>query len=361
MKELLGKLFAALPAYTRQAVSLLSGPKAFIARQDLDSPEALQEAFTFLAISFALAYIAEIPFLPETQNKELMFGVLAIQSALAFLLIAGLAVFSWKAVGAKAVWTRFVATSCYFCGISTLLFLAVYLLASGMFASIDPTGYKQMLSGAADPADYAGSGGAKAFLAIVSVGFLFVYFWIYLVWGAYRELTQVSKFRSGIAFTIFVTLSPVAFFVQALMARTALPARDRPQFPAELAGTWQTPVKPDGTNYRSAGVRSYMFLPSGLYAAGDMKISKDDNPSHPCLKITTNNATGNASVQGSTLTLAPRKHTETREDSCSGTKSEIPMSLDKEIYTWQIHQRPTGWELCLNGRFGETCLTPKKQ
>jgi hypothetical protein len=78
MKELIEKLIAAIPTYARQMIELLRDPREFIEKIDLDSDDALKEALTFLAISFALVFIAEIPLLPQKQNKEILFGVSAV-------------------------------------------------------------------------------------------------------------------------------------------------------------------------------------------------------------------------------------------------------------------------------------------
>jgi hypothetical protein len=56
-------------------IELLRNPREFIEKIDLDSDDALKEALMFLAISFALVFIAEIPLLPQKQSTEILFGV----------------------------------------------------------------------------------------------------------------------------------------------------------------------------------------------------------------------------------------------------------------------------------------------
>jgi hypothetical protein len=83
MKELTEKLIAAIPHYVRQMIELLRNPREFIEKIDLDS-DALREALMFLAISFALVFIAGIRLLPQEQNKEIRFGVSAVLTAVSF-------------------------------------------------------------------------------------------------------------------------------------------------------------------------------------------------------------------------------------------------------------------------------------
>jgi len=84
MKELIEKLIAAIPQYIRQMIELLRNPREFIGRIDLDSDDALKEALMFLAISFALVFIAEIPLLPQKQCTEILFGVSGVLAAVSY-------------------------------------------------------------------------------------------------------------------------------------------------------------------------------------------------------------------------------------------------------------------------------------
>lgn len=111
--------------------ALLLGPKTALLQHDLESDRSLQRAMTFLAISFAIAFIAQIPFLPDGHSIELTFGILAIQSALAFALNVVLAIVVWKIVGGKLLWKKVVVVTCYFSGVSTILFLSVFFGCRG--------------------------------------------------------------------------------------------------------------------------------------------------------------------------------------------------------------------------------------
>lgn len=359
MKDLIAQMLAALPAYAKQLIELLSAPKAFVAKKELASPTAIKKALTFLAISFGLAYIAQIPFLPETQNKELMFGVLAIGSAFGFILNIAVLAFSWKIVGGKLGWKKYVVATCYFSSVSTLLFLGVSLLAGGIFNILDPVLYKQVLAGfVVDPDDW--SIGYKASLIILGIGFLAVYAWILGIWGAYRKLNHLSRLRSGIAFTVFVMLSPLVFLVETFMgSSTFLQHYAYEPLPAELVGSWETMRQTNFDGVLLTERVGYKFVPERIYFSSDWKLSANGR----CIKTTQYGAWGRVTVQGSTLILTSKQRTEIIDDKCSGKRSERPMEPRKtvEVYQYQIHKNVKSWELCLNGRFGEICLTPNKQ
>ena len=99
MKELIEKLNATIPAYLRQMIELLRNPRTFIEKIDLGSDDALKEVLMFLAISFALVFIAEIAPLPQKtgqRNPVRSFGGLA---AVPFTVSVLLLLVSWKIVG----------------------------------------------------------------------------------------------------------------------------------------------------------------------------------------------------------------------------------------------------------------------
>jgi hypothetical protein len=92
----------------------------------------------------------------------------------------------WRIVGGKLNFKTFFIVTCYFSGISTLLFAVFALLAGGLLKQMDPDNASQLLSGAA-PAGPP-SAGLTAYSLLRGVGFIAVYVWIAVGWGAYRKL-----------------------------------------------------------------------------------------------------------------------------------------------------------------------------
>ena len=357
MKDLIAKMLAALPAYARQLIELLSAPKNFVKNKNLDSPTAITQALTFFAISFALAAIAQIPFLPQVHDKEVIIGVLAIVSGFGLALNVAILALSWKIVGGKLAWKKYLVSSCYVGSVSSLLFLGVFLLAAGIFSSLDPVLYKQVSAGVVvDLDDWSAS--YKAYLIILGVGFLAVYIWILGVWGAYRKLNQLSRWRSVVAFAIFFVLSLPTLLIQMFMGGSLFsfqPAQE--PLPAELVGTWERIHETSSDGVFSSEAIVYRFLPEGAYLQLQLKSSMNGQ----CLKTTQHGASGRVTIKGTTLSLTSKSRNETIDEGCSGKRSESPWEEYKtvEVYQYQIHKSAKGWELCLNGRFGEVCLTPK--
>jgi hypothetical protein len=362
VKDLVDKLLAALPLYGRQMVALLLGPKTAILNQDLESESALQQAMTFLAVSFGIAYIAQIPFLPSGQNAELIFGVLAVQSALAFSFNIVMLILAWKIVGGKLAWRKVIAATCYFSGVSTILFTAFYLIAAGAFKTLDPEGYQQFMSGVVtDPGDLLKSGGLQAFVVLFGVAFLATYAWIFSVWGAYRQLMQLSKLRSGIALLLFTAFSPLLLLVQVLMAATIALSRP-PPVPHDLIGQWQIIGRTQANGIASADILMFTFaappykiLPAGNYAMSEARGSTNGK----CMVTDQRAEYGLIVVKGSTMVLTPTKRTDSAKNECTGKSWEVPTNLGKAEYQYKINPGPTGWTLCLSNRFGQICLTPK--
>ncbi|WP_433967450.1 hypothetical protein [Tunturiibacter gelidiferens] len=126
---------------------------------------------------------------------------------------------------------------------------------------LDGVGYQQVMSGnAADAAGLMASGGFKIFIIFLGLGFVATYVWIFCVWGAYRELMQVSKGRSTVALILFVLFSPVLFLVQ--MAMSALVAQSGgPAMPDDLLGEWQLVQQSDSGGVHSVRSVLYTFAP----------------------------------------------------------------------------------------------------
>lgn len=366
MKDLIDKLLEALPAYARQMIALLLGPKAAILQQDLESDTAVQQALTFLAISFGIAYIAQIPLLPGNQNKELQFGILAIQSALAFALGVASLIFAWRIVGGRVTGKKVIAATCYFSGVSTIIFLGFYLVAAGTFKLLDPAGFEQMISGTiTDPSNPLENTAFRVYVALVCCGFAIMYLWMFFLWGAYRELMQVSRLRSAIAFCIYAALSPFLLLVQSLMAVVMISVdQTAPPVPDELVGVWETNRQSNANGIHSFENLAYEFsapefkmVGRGSYFMIDLRSLTNGK----CIIRMGQTESGSVLVKGSTIELAPYQRIRLTDNGCTGAKSETPLDRSKSEYQYKITRQPSGWRLCLENRFGQTCLTPKGQ
>ena len=343
----------------------MCGPRKAILQQDLESDSALQQALTFIAVTFGIAFIAQIPILPAGQSTEKTFAIVAVVSALGFGLNVFLVILSWRIVGGKLTFKKVLIVTCYFSGVSTILFMTVSLIAMGAFKFIDPLLYQQMMSGSLDdPSGAFNSLGYKVFLVLSGVAMIAVYGWILWIWDAYRQLMQVDKRRSGIAFLLFTALSPLLILVQLLMYDTTLPPRTSPPLPDELMGEWQSTGPTDAIGVAGNGnVRIHLFapqlrmIPNGEYKKDEFERHSANNPN--CSVAVLRTELGWATVHGSLLVLSPFYGGETTADDCSGTRSHSSTKPAKAEYQYQIIQGPSGWQLHLSNRMGGVNFAPK--
>ena len=355
MKELIDKLLAEIPAYARRFVDLITAPKRYVAHTDQNSETALQDAFTFLAVTFGLSYLVQLPLIAQSQNKQVLFGVSAVLTAMGFMLSVLALALSWKLVGGRVALRNIVIYSCYFGSISTVISLACTLVGVAIFKGFDPALASQVFGGeATDAVDLLKSAGYLWFLTLLGIGLLLVFVWLFSVWGAYRELTGVSKLRSGIAYVIFVVLGLVSWLLQILMAGSMASAT-KAVFPASLVGEWETHSSSQSNGNDLGEIVNYHFDTTGNYYIVATKGTNNGR----CLNFVADNSYGHATVEGSSLTLHVQQHKQIVEDGCSGGKSETPRALENQVYQFSLQQRPEGQRLCLSGRFGEICLAPK--
>ena len=360
MKEMIEKLLAVFPTYVRQLIGVLSGPKKYIASLDCDAPGALQDALIFIAVSGGIGSVVNVPLLPEKQNREEFFGLLAVIFALDLLLTIAITVLSWKIVGGKFNLKKLTITVCYFSGVSALLASVPVWIALGSASLLDPIHYRQfrlMMNGSSllDPIEMVKSPAYLVLAGVISLVFLGGYAWNFLVWGAYRKMARLSKVRSGIAFGIFVVLSLFLATADVLMTSSITGIHKNP-LPKELLGEWQAQSESDSNGAHTVHSISYGFFSDDTYyVVDDLRTTTG-----PCIANIIVHGHGIVSVDGSSLQLISTTHTRDTRDSCSGKKSTAKLDRVSEVYQYRIHEQPTGWQLCLSNRFGESCYAPQK-
>jgi len=357
MKALIEKLIAAIPLFVRQLIDLLRAPREFVEKIDLDSDDALKDALVFLAISFALVFIAEIPLLPQKQSKEILFGVSAVLAAISFAVSVVLLLVSWKIVGGELTFKKFITVTSYFTGVSSLLLLIFTLLGFGIFNGIDPENAQLLRNdGYADPVDLMKSAGYRVLWVLIGLGFMVTFLWAFRIWRTYRELNRASRTRSTIAFVIFLLLSPVPIALQFGMA-ASLSGATPPTFPAELVGRWELTRNSRSDEVAVHSAMTFNFDPRGYY----VNLISQGTTNGKCYRMISESSYGHATVSGSNMTLHVEKHTETTDDTCNNKKSEFAKDPLNEVYQYAIRRSPEGQQLCLTGKMGEACLSAKQQ
>src|SRR5215470_3178417 len=217
MKDLLEKILSYLPGYILDLARILSGPKKFVAERNKGDEGDLVKAFTFLGVSLSIFFILQGGFIAAQKflTNAIMDGILYLLFIAIFSAIIQLC---WKIVGGKAEYQRFLITSSYYVGVLSIGFALGSLFFIGILRMFFPDAYTWFvkfiaapsLRDAYNPDPSVSIGILLAFMAFLAVIFL-TFVWALIGWGAYRELNQLSRFRSCAALFLTVLFSmPVA-------------------------------------------------------------------------------------------------------------------------------------------------------
>lgn len=231
MNDLIKLVFAQIPKYISNFASLLSHPKRFIRTKSKLSDQSLTEALTFLGVSFVLCLVLKTPLIPESLNPWRYIGTRGLSDLIALIFYATALTFSWRLVGGRAPFLKFLIAFCYYSAVIDVLMNVARLLAYGIVKVWDPElynvlvgayrnmrlGYSGMDAYMAQALREAQSGSFGKFLLVVVFeltllgGFLVAFAWVIAGWGAFREFTGLSKKRSFLAGVIFSLLGAVVF------------------------------------------------------------------------------------------------------------------------------------------------------
>jgi hypothetical protein len=222
MKDLLEKLIGLIPAYFDDLLPLVTGPKHFIAGRLSSDESPMHKALVFLAVSFLISGVLTIPL--SRGDPLLELGVDGVFVLICVMSYGGILYLAWRIAGGRAEIQIFLTIHFYYAGILKLLEASLYLCTMGTIRATDPALYKEIY-------DAAYGGNAAAFfinnserllanpgyqlsLWVQAVGYGAILIWIFVGWGAYREINRLSRVRSTMAgLLFFVFCFPVAAFV----------------------------------------------------------------------------------------------------------------------------------------------------
>ncbi len=212
MKDLYEKLIGLIPTYLDNFFGLISGPKHFVAESAFAKEPAMEKALVFFAVSFVMSWILSIPL--NRNDPFLELGSDAI-FALIYVLAYGVALYAaWSIVGGRSGFRKLMTIYFYYTAILKLIFSLVFLSMMGAMRMVDPTLYRDIFD-----AVYSGNlakfllnneelllknTGYQLSVIVLFIGFSVMLAWIFIGWGAYRELNQLSRLRSTLAGLLFI-------------------------------------------------------------------------------------------------------------------------------------------------------------
>jgi len=122
---------------------VVSGPKRFLAERLARHGDTSNESLRFLAISFALMFVMQLPLARGNPLAELVEDITFF---LGYVLLYGCAVFlAWRLVGAAAPVYRYFMIHFYVSGVLKLILSVSYVVARGILRS-DPVAYEEVMS-----------------------------------------------------------------------------------------------------------------------------------------------------------------------------------------------------------------------
>lgn len=227
MRELIGKVLAYLPKYIEVFGSLLAGPKRFIAKENSNADQTLDRSLIFLGISLVLVVVMQTRIRPSEYDFWTHLGLMAILCLAAVSLASVALRVSWWIVGGKTGIRSFFVTYSYFYSVVVVLITFSQLVSSGFLRVFDPDLYTEIHLSKGQERNQiftdALADGVTLWVTILIfvVGFVCVSIWGLICWGAYRELNNLSKFRSFCASMIMgillLVIVPVIYFVESAM------------------------------------------------------------------------------------------------------------------------------------------------
>lgn len=210
--------------YFVDLLDLVSGPKRFLAERLARPGATAAEGLQFLAISFGLMFVLQLPLARSNPLTELI-GDISFFSG--YMLLYGCAVLlAWRLVGAAAPVYRYFMIHFYISGVLRLILAVTYVVARGILRS-DPAAYEEVMAslvngdimwGTRHIDRIFGSRALQLSTLVLLGGLGAMLVWVVVSWGAYRQLSGMSKFRSLLAFLLFCVICVPVYILTTLIA-----------------------------------------------------------------------------------------------------------------------------------------------
>jgi hypothetical protein len=220
-----------IPSYLNELFYLVSSPKRFIAERLYRDKLTMKNALVFLILSFLIGELLDIY---GIWNRPFVVAAQAVFVLLSITLYGTALQLAWRIVGGKAEFHKVLTILFYYSGVLKIAISLFFLAFIGTMMALDPGLSKAMQSALNNGEIFlfvennlekiSASRGYRFSLLFQFVGYGCMLVWLIAGWGAYRELNQVSKFRSfmaGLLFIVFCTPITALTFVLAF-ALTAL-------------------------------------------------------------------------------------------------------------------------------------------
>jgi hypothetical protein len=223
MESLVKLILSQIPLYISNVAGLIASPKKFVRERNASGDEELTKALTFLAISFVLSVVLQIPLMPDKFDVWKFVVVNGtITLVLIMLNVAALRA-AWRMVGGKAQFGSFLITFSYHFAIALIFLVLTFLCIAGTFKLFVPKAWAAAQAGnPIDPSTLnqpAAIAASIGFLGFIFLGIVGLFAWYTLCWGAYRELNRLPKAESVAAYFIFNFFSIPLLVITVLLSK----------------------------------------------------------------------------------------------------------------------------------------------
>jgi hypothetical protein len=229
MNELVDRAAQLFPAYFRDLLALVNGPKRFVITR-VGAKAGLEKALVFLAISVGINWLLKLPLSPV--------DVISAMQAAAFSLVlwtsaGGVIWLACRAAGGTGALDRTLASSFYYFGVLEYVMSLTALSYMGALRAIDPALYREFVKALYEGRFYAFamdtdrllmSAGFFVSTGIVLLGAMAALLWMVAGWGGFRSVHALGRFRSTLAFAIAIVLSLPLLALIGLLANALVPA-----------------------------------------------------------------------------------------------------------------------------------------
>jgi hypothetical protein len=207
MEELFKRALDLFPRYIGDLLSLLSGPKRFVAHR-VRSGTPLESASIFLAISVAINFLLKLPFSDESPAYEILRTA---AFSLVVWTMAGVVIWlAWRAVGGAGPIDRTLAIAFYLFGVLEYVMSVTALAIAGAMKTIDPPLYDAFVQAFRDgrllqyvvERQLLERTSMQVSLGLMTVGGVAALVWIVAGWGAFRATHKLGEGRSALAFAV---------------------------------------------------------------------------------------------------------------------------------------------------------------
>jgi hypothetical protein len=213
MWDALEKIIGFVPTYVVNLLALVQGPKRFVAERLSKNESQLENALAFLTVSFLIGWILKASFSRE-ENLFIELGSDAVFVFVQVLAYGAAICLAWRIVKGRADFRKFFVIHFYYTGVLSIILGCWFMTIMGTLRAGDPDFYRELLDATyrGNIATFLLENAEKfqkspvflSFYLVWLVGLFIVLTWTFAVWGAYRELNHLSKFRSVLAAAFFI-------------------------------------------------------------------------------------------------------------------------------------------------------------